>query len=111
MAHTEQSFLDLEQETYKRQLLHQYKTKSPYAELWLRLKYTSRIEEKLKPAIAYSSYNATRKALGRLCTSDSYFAEFCRLHYGQAAILHTAYNEQARMIVAWLDYGNQINME
>lgn len=77
----ESSIDDLEQETYRRQLLHQYKTTSKYGEQWQHLKRLGKVSIVVNTKLNGNPHKVAIDALNRLYHKDQYFMEYCWLTY------------------------------
>ena len=91
----------LSDSAYRRQLLHSFKTKSKYSELWLELKTALQVTYHYNPALP-DNYDIIPTGLRKLKKKDSAFAEFCRLTYGDELRIYSRINREQGIITTFL---------
>lgn len=98
---TETPLNELESSNYKRRLLCAYQPQSKHLETWQELKYTFQVSYPFDSRIPHAE-EVVPTALRKLKKKDHYFAEFCRLEYGQELRIFSRTDWQAEEVTTWI---------
>jgi len=101
MITTETPLNELESSNYKRRLLCAYQPRSKHLESWQELKYSFQITYSFDSRIPHNE-EVIPTALSKLKRKDHYFAEFCRLEFGEELRIFSRTDWVAEEVTTWL---------